>query len=56
MTADILTKVLPCWKVAHHAAALELGHLCGGVLELGESDGAGAPGERPDQLMLRLHL
>jgi len=52
MTADIFTKALPRWKVAHHAAALGLGCPCGGVLGSGGLDGAGAPGEGPDQLML----
>jgi hypothetical protein len=40
MTADLLTKALPRWKVAQHSVALGLGRPCGGVLESGES---GAP-------------
>ncbi len=42
MTADILTKALPRWKVVQHALALGLGRPCGGVLEL-EHPGARAP-------------
>ena len=37
MTADILTKALPRWRVARHVAGLGLGRPCGGVLE---SEGA----------------
>jgi len=40
MTADILTKALPRWKVAQHSLALGLGRPCGGVMDSGE---AGAP-------------
>jgi hypothetical protein len=39
MTADILTKVLPHWKVATHALRLGLRRASGGVLE------SGTPGE-----------
>jgi hypothetical protein len=39
MTADILTKALPRWKVSQHALGLGLHRPCGGVLEL---DGTGA--------------
>ena len=35
MTADILTKALPCWKVLCHALGLGLHHASGGVLEIG---------------------
>jgi hypothetical protein len=35
MTADILTKALPGWKVARHGHALGLGRPCGGVLDSG---------------------
>jgi hypothetical protein len=35
MTADILTKVLPCWKVTTHALELRLCHASGGVQESG---------------------
>jgi hypothetical protein len=45
MTADILTKVLPHWKVACHALGLGLCHPCGGVVKSGDSDDAGAPAE-----------
>ncbi len=38
MTADILTKALPGWKVAHHGHALGLGCPCGGVLDSGAPD------------------
>jgi len=40
MTADILTKALPRWKVALHAAGLGLCRPCGGVSDF---EGAGAP-------------
>jgi hypothetical protein len=40
MTADILTKPLPAWKVKGHVAALGLRSACGGVLK----DGAVPPG------------
>ena len=33
MTADILTKALPRWKVTQHALGLGLKHPCGGVVE-----------------------
>ena len=39
MTADILTKALPRWKVATHALGLGLRRASGGVLE------SGTPGE-----------
>jgi len=39
ITTDILTKVLPHWKVTQHSLSLRLGHPCGGVLE---SEGLGA--------------
>jgi hypothetical protein len=39
MMADILTKVLLCWKVNQHALGLGLCHPCGGVLDL---EGSGA--------------
>jgi hypothetical protein len=35
MTADILTKALPGWKITRHGHALGLGRPCGGVLEAG---------------------
>ena len=35
MTADILTKVLPHWKVLCHTLGLGLHHASGGVLEIG---------------------
>jgi hypothetical protein len=48
MTANILTKALPCWKVATHALGLRLRRASGGVLESGtpglpeaEADGGG---------------
>jgi transposase InsO family protein len=41
MTADILTKALPRWKVSQHALGLGLRRPCGGVMEMEE---AGAPG------------
>ena len=41
MTADILTKALPCWKVATHALGLGLYRTSGGVLK------SGTPG-KPD--------
>jgi hypothetical protein len=48
MTADILTKALPRWKVATHALGLGLRRASGGVLESGtpglpeaEADGGG---------------
>ena len=42
MTADVLTKALPRWKVSQHSLALGLGRPCGGVLESG-TDESGAP-------------
>jgi len=42
MTADILTKVLPRWKVSQHALGLGLHRPCRGVLESG---GSGAPAD-----------
>jgi hypothetical protein len=53
MTADILTKALPHWKVVQHAVGLGLSHPCGGVLESGTS---GAPEEaaRRQQAQSRL--
>jgi hypothetical protein len=39
MTVDILTKVLPHWKVSQHAHRLGLCHPCRGVIDL---EGAGA--------------
>jgi len=35
MTADILTKALPGWKISRHGHALGLGRPCGGVLDSG---------------------
>jgi len=43
MTADILTKALPRWKIVQHSVALGLGRPCGGVQELGDP---GAPALR----------
>jgi len=40
MTADILMKALPHWKVTQHALGLGLSRPCGGVMEL---EWAGAP-------------
>jgi len=40
MMVDILTKVLPHWKVSQHTLGLGLCHPCRGVLE---SEGSGAP-------------
>jgi len=40
MTADILMKALPRWKVTQHMLGLGLGHPCRGVMELEQ---AGAP-------------
>jgi len=40
ITADILTKVLPCWKVTQHALGLGLHCPCRGVMEV---EKAGAP-------------
>ena len=37
MMVDILTKVLPHWKVNQHALRLGLHCPCGGVLELEDS-------------------
>jgi hypothetical protein len=45
MTADILTKALPRWKVSQHALGLGLHRPCGGVLE---SVSAGAPGDEAE--------
>jgi hypothetical protein len=39
MMVDILTKVLPCWKVNQHVLGLGLRCPCRGVLEL---EGSGA--------------
>ena len=40
MTADVLTKALPRWKVLQHSLALGLGRPCRGVLDSGKT---GAP-------------
>jgi hypothetical protein len=40
MTADILTKALPRWKVARHSLALGISRPCGGVME---TNNTGAP-------------
>jgi hypothetical protein len=45
MTADILTKVLPHWKVACHTLGLGLRHPCGGVMKSHNSDRPGAAAE-----------
>jgi hypothetical protein len=45
MMADILTKALPCWKVACHTLGLRLRRPCGGVVKSGDSNDAGAPTE-----------
>ena len=45
MTADILTKALPRWKVSQHALGLGLCRPCGGVMELADS---GAPGDEAE--------
>ena len=43
MTADLLTKVLPRWKVAQqHGLALGLGRLCRGVMDSGGLGSRGA--------------
>ena len=43
MTADILTKALPRWKVEQHSLGLGLGRPCGGVMDFGPADESGAP-------------
>jgi hypothetical protein len=53
MTADILTKALPRWKVVQHAVGLGLGRPCGGVLESGAS---GAPEEAARRQQARSRL
>ena len=53
MTADILTKALPRWKVVQHAVTLGLGRPCGGVLDSGKS---GAPEEAAHHLLVRSRL
>src|SRR5487761_336488 len=45
MTADILTKALPRWKVSQHAIGLGLRRPCGGVADL---ESSGAPGEETE--------
>ena len=42
MSADILTKALPRWKVSKHALGLGLHRPCGGVLEDGQDAGTTA--------------
>ena len=42
ITVDILTKVLPCWKVACHRLRLGLSRPCGGVLKSREDASPGS--------------
>ena len=51
MTADLLTKALPRWKVVQHGLALGLGRPCGGVMDSGDS---GAPAVQHIVLRSRL--
>ena len=45
MTADILTKALPRWKVSQHTRGLGLHRPCGGVLESGDTGAQGDEAE-----------